>query len=322
MNKEPSQTLIRVFAVIVLYQTKPTNSKTLQSLLEGFRRTPPGNLELKILLYDNTPGGQEAGTLPVGVDYKADTQNSGLAAAYNYALKLADEAGFDWLLTLDQDTSLPHDLLAKLHPAATFAASLRDVAAIVPCLFGEGRAMSPWIRNKYWIRPSRLPEGFIGIPPEAVYAANSVSTLRVSALKAIGGYDSRFHLWASDLVLYNRLHRNSFKVLVAGNIHVEHEASILDLKNRTTPGRYEDMLRADEAFYDEFIGRTGHLVLMAMTLHRLVFRLWTTGGDFSYFKVVFKFLLRGLFCSRKRRIESWNRLVDRRRLAISDAPTN
>jgi GT2 family glycosyltransferase len=320
MSSLPSATAVRILAVIVLYQSTPARSRSLESLQEAFARLSPGLVDLQILLYDNTPGGQDPGPLPAGIDYKADIQNSGLAAAYNYALELAHQGGFEWLLTLDQDTSLPADFLVKLCPAAAYAASLDSVAAIVPCLFGGGRAMSPWIRKWYWIRPTRIPEGFIGVAQGRVFAANSASTLRVSALQAIGGYDPRFYLWASDLVLYSCLHKSGFRIFVAGHIHVEHEASILDLKHRSTPQRYEDMLRADEAFFDEFTGRADRAVWLLMTLHRLVFRIWTTGGGFAHFKIALRFLCRGLFCSRRRRMASWRRFVERRCPASQAVP--
>jgi GT2 family glycosyltransferase len=301
--------------VVVLYRSTPAKSRSLESLLEAVAHLSSGLVDLKILLYDNTPGGQDPGSLPASIDYKSDIQNSGLAAAYNYALERAHEGGFEWLLTLDQDTSLPADFLVKLCPAAAYAASLDSVAAIVPCLFGGGRAMSPWVRKWYWIRPTRLPEGFIGLVRGSVFAANSASTLRVRALRAIGGYDPRFYLWASDLVLYSRLHQRGFRIFVSGNIHVEHEASILDLKHRSTPQRYEDMLRADEAFYDEFAGRADRAVLLLMTFHRMVFRIWTTGGGFAHFKIALRFLCRGLFCTQRHRMASWSRFVERRRPA-------
>jgi GT2 family glycosyltransferase len=293
--------------VIVLYKIPLSESAAFRTLRAAISCLPEGQADIKIILYDNTPGGQNVVALPVEVQYKADVENSGLAKAYNYALEIAQEEGFDWLLTLDQDTSLPIDFLCKLCHAVAFVAPLCTVAAIVPIC--GGRSGSPWIRTKHGLRPKRFPDGFIGIPSERVYAINSASTIRVSALKAIGGYDPRFYLWASDLVMYHRLHCNHFSIFVAGDIHVEHESSIADLKNRSTPNRYEDMLRADEAFYDEYMGSLGHIVLLLMMLHRLVYRLWTTGGSLPYFNIALRFLCRSLFYSRKHRMESWKRSI-------------
>lgn len=275
--------------------------KTLQAAITALKCSPTN---IRILLYDNTPGGQDTGMLPTEVLYKADLENAGLAKAYNYALEIACNEGFDWLLTLDQDTSLPNGFLTKLCDAAAFAANLSNVAAIVPWVSSGGCAMSPWIPRKRWMRPQRFPRDFIGVPLENVFAANSASTVKVSALKAIGGYDPRFRLFASDLVMYHRLHCNNFRVFVSGNIHVEHEISISDLKRRSTPDRYREMLSAEEAFYDEYLGWSGYLEVLLILLHRVFYRLWTTGGSLAYFKIVLKFLCRRLFYSRRYRMET------------------
>jgi GT2 family glycosyltransferase len=289
--------------------SESTAYKTLQDAIAGLL---DGQADIKIVLYDNTPGGQDAGALPADVLYKADVENGGLAKAYNYAMEIAHEDGFNWLLTLDQDTSIPIDFLCKLCHAVTFVEPLNTVAAIVPSVSVSGRVMSPFIDRKYGIRPKYFPRGFIGIPLENVYAMNSASTIRVSALKAVGGYDPRYPIWHSDLVMFHRLFSNNFSVFVAGHIQVDHVMSGFDLKNRSTPSRYEDMLRAEEAFYDEYMGRQVHLGLIFMMFRLLVYRLWTTGGSFPYFKIALRFLCRRLFYSRKHRMESWKQSVWRR----------
>jgi len=298
-----------VLAVIVLYEMKPIESAAFRTLRAAVSGLQDGQADIKILLYDNTPGGQDACVLPSEVQYKADVENSGLAKAYNCALGIAHEEGFDWLLTLDQDTSLPIDFLCKLCHAIAFVAPMNTVAAIVPIC--GGRAGSPWVIRKYGMRPKRFSNGFIGIPLEKVCAINSASTIRVSALKAIGGYDPRFYIWSSDIVMYHRLHSSHFSIFVAGNIRVEQESSVVDLKHRSTPGRYEDMLRSEEAFCDEYMGRLGHIVLLLNLIYRIGYRLWTTGGGLAYFTIAFRFLCRSLFYSRKHRMESWKQSVRR-----------
>jgi GT2 family glycosyltransferase len=301
-----------VLAVIVLYKMKPSESVTLNSLQTAISCLDDEQAHIRILLYDNTPGGQDVGVLPAGVQYKADPHNGGLATAYNYALEVAHEEGFDWLLTLDQDTSLPIDFLCKLCNAALFVAPMHTVAAIVPYMSTDGRVLSPFTLMKHWTLTRHFPDGYIGIPMENVYAVNSASTIKVSALKAIGGYDPRFHLDFSDLAIYHRLHCQNLRVFVAGNIRVEHEVSGYDLKNRSTPGRYEDTCSAEEAAYDEWMGRVAGVVLTARNFHRLVYQLWRNGGSLPHFKIGLRFLCRRLFHSRKHRMESWRQSVRRR----------
>ena len=309
MADSVNQFPVRLLAVIVLYKLKPSESAAFNTLRSAISCLDGGQTDIKILLYDNTPGGQDIGVLPADVQFKADFENGGLATAYNYALEIAHEKGFDWLLTLDQDTSLPIDFLRKLCNAAMFIAPMHDVAAIVPYMSSDGRVLSPFTLMKYSTITRNIPDGFVGVPLENVYAINSASTIKVSALKAVGGYDPRFRLDFSDLVIYHRLHCQNLRVFIAGNIHVEHEVSVYDLKNRSTPGRYEDTCRAEEAAYDEWMGRIAGIVLTVRIFHRLVYQLWRNGGSLPYFKIGLRFLCRRLFYSRKRRMESWSQSV-------------
>ena len=301
MTDPVNQFPVRVLAVIVLYKLKPSECVTLDSLQAAKINLAPGQANIEILLYDNTPGGQGIGLLPANIRYKADLKNGGLAEAYNYALKIACDEGFDWLLTLDQDTHLPGDFLGKLCDSAVFVASSRSIAAIVPCVSSDKRVMSPWIPTKHWALVRRFPDGFIGIPSQKVYAANSASTMRVKALGEVGGYDPRFRLDFSDLVMYYRLQCNNFRVFVAGNIRVEHELSGFDLRGRSSPERYIEFHAAEEAFYDEYLSNRSGLVLLLRMLYRLIYRLWSQGGSLPYFRVTLRFFCRRLFCSRNHR---------------------
>ena len=295
--------------MVVLYKMQPSESPAFRTLRTAISGLQDGHANVKILLYDNTPGGQDPGTIPVDVQYKADAENGGLATAYNYALGVAKEEGVDWLLTLDQDTSLPIDFLCKLWQAAAFVAPMHDVAAIVPCVSSNGRVLSPFTLMKHWTFMRYFPGEFVGIPLESVYAANSGTTTKVSALEAVGGYDPRFRLDLSDFVMNHRLHCHKLRILVAGDIHLKHELSSHDLKNRSTPSRYEDYLRAEEGFCDEYLSRVVGIVVVLKLFYRLVYKLWRNGGSLPYFKIGLRFLCRRLFYSRKRRMESWSQSV-------------
>jgi GT2 family glycosyltransferase len=307
-----NQVPVRVLAVVVLYKLDPRESESFSTLQAAISRLTQRQADVKILLYDNTPGGQDPGVLPVDVQYKADPENGGLAKAYNYAIEMAHNEGFDWLLTLDQDTSLPGDFLIALCETVAFVAPLDVVAAIVPCISDGGLIISPFIPTKYWAHMNGFPGGFIGVSSKETYAVNSASAIRVSALKVVGGYDPRYYLYASDLVMFRRLHQNNFRIFVAGNIHVKHEMSGLHLRGRSSAPRYEEALRAEEAFCDEYLGRLGGIVLFLKIFYRMVYVLWRSGGGLSHFWLSFRFLCRRIFYSRKRRLTSWNQSTHHR----------
>jgi|ERR1035437_48843 GT2 family glycosyltransferase len=309
---DPNVEEFKLLAVVILYRMRPCESVAFNTLQKAISCFPNGEADIRVLLYDNTPGGQDIGELPSGVQYKADVENSGLATAYNYALTNADEKGFDWLLTLDQDTSLPIDFICKLWHAAAFVAPMHDIAAIVPCVSSNGRVLSPFTLMKHWTIMRHFPDEFVGIPLECVYAANSGTTTKVKVLKEIGGYDPRYRLDLSDFFMNHRLHCHKLRFFVAGNIHLEQELSSHDLKNRSTPGRYDEYLRAEEGFCDEYLGRVVGIVVVIKLFYRLVYKLWRSGGGLPYFKIGLRFLCRRLFYSRKHRMESWRQSVSRR----------
>jgi GT2 family glycosyltransferase len=307
---DPNTGTVRLLAVVVLYKQTPGDSVTLNSLRAAISCLKPGQADIRIVLYDNTPGGQDTGVLPPDVHYKADIDNGGLAKAYNYALAIAHENSYDWLLTLDQDTILPIDFISTLCSTITFVTPLDVVAAIFPCITSDGRLISPSVPVFHWAFTKHFPDGFIGISTSTLtLAINSAPTLRVSALRAAGGYDPRFWLDCSDVVMYYRLQSNHLRIFVAGNIHVEHEASVLDLMNRTTPHRYENGSLALEAFFDEYLGRIEGIMRL-VKLFYLLCKFWKDRITLPYIKVVFRFLCRRLFYSRKHRMESWKHSVE------------
>jgi len=298
---------LRLLAVIVLYRVKACECVALNTLREAMSRIEPGLADVKIVLYDNTPGGQGIGMLPEGVEFKPDVTNGGLAKAYNYAISVAEAENREWLLTLDQDSRLPADFIQKILHAATFVSQMPDVAAVVPRISSDGRALSPFTLMKTWTLTRNMSDGFIGIPSEDVYAVNSGSMLKISALKTVGGYDPRFPLDFSDLAIYHRLHCRSLRVFVAGHVHVEHEVSGYDLKRRSSPTRYEQTYRAEEAAYDEWMGWVGRLMLTLRIVHRLAYQLWRNGGSLCHFKIGTRFLCRRVIYSRAYRIKNLSR---------------
>ncbi len=298
----------QLLAVIVLWKCKPEASASFKTLLAAQGLAP--ECKLKILLYDNTPGGQVFETLESNVLYEAAAENTGLAGAYNRALQLAQTQGYPWLLTLDQDTSLPPHFLRRLAELAAKCCPDPSIAAMVPQIVGDGRMLSP-----HWFWGGAIPKwfrsGFVGIPSQATYAFNSASTLRVDALLKIGGYDPRFPLDNCDTELFHRLNRSGKRVFVAGDLQVEHELSLLDLNKRMPLSRYERLLRDECAFWDMEMGSVARLERKLRLAWRL-FKHWKEGHDPDLRDATRKELIRRLVCPRRKRIEEWEREVETR----------
>ncbi len=300
---------LSLMAIIVLYKALPADSDSLRTLIAARSLMRNSSSHLKILLYDNTPGGQQPSDLPEGVSYEAASENRGLAFAYNRALKIAAAEGFQWLLTLDQDTILPVNFLVRLREVASRVESDLTVAAIVPQITGEGRALSPNF-FLFDVFPRFFATGFVGISNHDTYAFNSASTVRVNALEEIGGYDPLFWLDNSDAYMYRQLHRHGRRVFIMGDVQVDHEFSMFDMKNRVSISRYKNIVLAGCAFWDLELGMLAGVYHTASLFYR-VYKHWKRGDDPEIRRVTTDMLKKRLFQSRKSRIDDWQRRMGR-----------
>ncbi len=302
-----------LLVVIVLYKLRPSESAALETLNAAIFRSNPNGSYIKILLFDNTPGAVDPGSLPDGVLYEAAKQNEGLASAYNRALEFASREGVDWLLTLDQDTSLPDNFLSALGAIASSIGSDPKVAAIVPQVFDKTRLVSPswWHWDTF---PKYFPVGFVGVSHRNASAFNSASTLRVSAVRSVGGYDSRFWLDYSDAYLYRKLYKHGMYIYVAGNIHVQHQFSVLDMNRSVSVARYQNILSAGCAFWDLELGRLAALDYTGRLIYRAFYKHLKHGHSAAFRSASLQMLKRRLFQSRKRRIKDWEAEIKNRNL--------
>jgi GT2 family glycosyltransferase len=302
-----------ILAVIVLYRMDPFQAPVFRSLLASASAQAPGDLHLKILMYDNTPNGRQPHSLPDYVEYVPAKQNDGLAGAYNYALGIAETEGFDWLLTLDQDSRVPVSILPRLAALARSLQGNEQVVAIVPHLLEDAKSISP-LYVGYW-RPSKIPQGFSGLPDREICAMNSAATWRVAYLREVGGFDSRFWLDYLDYAMHRCAFRAGKLVYIAPEIVVQHELSTLDLGKRMSPTRFENVLLAESAFADLYKNSLERAIL-PVRWARECFRYMQRGDDLSFVRSTLRAMLRRLFRSRRYRLAQWQKSVsDRERSA-------
>lgn len=297
----------KVLAVIVLYKTRLSDAPVLASLLESLRQTPEA-IQMTIFVHDNTPVEQTIGMVPQGVLYEASPANVGLSGAYNRALEIARGFGAEWLLTLDQDTCLPLSFVSRLARLISDVSRDESIAAIAPRVIGDGRILSPnWFAAGAITR--YFPEGYSGVPAKFVSAFNSSSALRVEALCHVGGYSPEFPLDYCDAYIYKRLYEVGYRVYVAGDIQIEHNFSMLDIKNRMSLERYQNVLSAGCAFWDIYMGRLAAVEHTLRLLARLLYKHPRNRDDYQFRRATFEALKKRLLHSRKRRILDWKRNV-------------
>jgi GT2 family glycosyltransferase len=295
-----------ILAVIVLYQTAARDSVSVTSLAQALTAIQSGALRLKVVLFDNGPEAQGAPDIFGDEQYLSATGNVGLAQAYNASVQIAQEEGFEWLLTLDQDTSLPEDFLTEMLKVIEIVGHTPEIAAVVPYMRSAGRPVSPYT-FRWGALAEWFPLAFMGVPEAATYALNSASLLRLSALVQAGGYDPRFWLDASDHAMFHKLRMYGKAVYVAGSTLIEHRLSVLDTTGRMSVTRYQNILAAESAFWDLNMNllagweRFARLVVRALRQMRR--------GETELRRVTLRHLKLRLLHSRRYRLDLWKHEV-------------
>lgn len=240
---------VRILAVIVLFKLRADDSPALKSLLAAQNFLRDEDIDLDVILYDNTPGETLYPELPANVHYVHDGINHGLAVLYNQTISIASANNYQWMLTLDQDTTLPANALRLYIDSIATLKERPDVAAIVPQMEAKNRIVSPNI-FRYGCWPSWFSPNFSGIPQETTFAFNSGSMLRVSALRQIGGYSLHFWFDNCDSYLYRELACYGKHIYVQGALRLQHDFSLMNLCDRVSLERYSSMLLSESAFWD------------------------------------------------------------------------
>lgn len=292
----------RILAIIVLYKVSPGESRSLKSLMASLDHVAGEDLQLKVLLCDNTPGGHDPGALPGNAEYRVAPGNYGLASAYNMALRMAELEGYDWLLTLDQDTEVPDIFLGRV---AAIAEELKEniaIAAIVPKVLDNEVLVSPHV--VLCGRSKQLPKNFAGISNWEIEAINSGTAWRVNAVKELGGFNLLFWLDYLDYWLCHMIHRSGKRIYVAGDVLVAHELSVLDLDKRMSPARFDNFLQAESAFCDMYKSALDGLILTARLVARLG-RQTIRGEDARFRRLTLMCFKRRVMQTARTRIENW-----------------
>jgi GT2 family glycosyltransferase len=242
------------------------------------------------LVYDNSPEPQSIGSphVPFGeISYVHDASNGGLAAAYNHALETAAQTDHAWLWLFDQDTAVSPELVAA-NFAALDGALPADVCAIVPRLLQDGIVYSPLASHRFHY--VAVSTHFSGIYEGRLTALNSCACLRVSALRAIGGFPTQYWLDYLDHAVFHRLTEQANRVLVI-DVTILHRLSTNNLREESGHRRYDNVLAAEWQFVRE-TGWGGGNLMHRLRLIKRAYRTLRTMREPRFALQVLKWALR------------------------------
>ncbi len=131
-----------------------------------------------------------------------NNQNLGVATGLNIAAKLAIKDNYDWLLTMDQDSSFSNDNISKYEDV--FNQINSDVNIGIMCPYtGISDNMPDIIENEHSI--------------------TSGSIINLNAYEKVGGFDDYLFIDEVDADFSYKVVMNGYKVLKFPNIHMNHK---------------------------------------------------------------------------------------------------
>ncbi|HZD75734.1 MAG TPA: hypothetical protein VE218_01935, partial [Acidobacteriaceae bacterium] len=240
--------------------------------------------------------------LPAGFAYQAAAANRGLLGAYEAALDRMREEGCDWLLTLDQDTALPADFFSAIEPGLRAAEKDPRIGAIVPHLAEGARLLSPAYVGLCRTKP--MPASFAGVPAREARAFNSAALLRAAALEEIGGFHPCFWLDHLDSWLHHQLYVQGWRMYVLDSVHLQHQLSLLNYRDRVSLPRLRNFLAAESAYFDLYgspLAGAAHTLQLAGRLGKQMLRHEMR----EVRRATWSALWQRLTVSRSRRIAQW-----------------
>ena len=231
-----------VLAVLVLYERPLEAAVAWPTLLAMLGQ--PGALSLRhCLVFDNSPDPlAPIEALPAEASISATRVNRGTAGAYAAALERAESEDCDWMLRLDQDTSLPSDYLLR---AALAREATPAAVALTPRIRDCGRLVSPAVITPTGsVQPVVDPRCAFGQPT----AISSGLVVARDAVRAAQPFPEPIWLDYVDHWIFLIIAREDAGIGLI-NADLSHDLSVRNPGTLSVP-RLESILAAESAFYE------------------------------------------------------------------------
>lgn len=190
--------MVKIAAGIVLYNPKNDErfKRAFNSVIKEFN---------KIYVFDNSTTNIQFSFNSTKVVYMTEDANRGIAYALNHIMKAADKDNYDWVVTMDQDSIIPHGLLKAYKENL----SVKELGIICPQAIDKRRTYE-------------LPKSY----PKKEYVNKCItsgSCTSVRAWKKVGGFDNKLFIDLVDNDFCKRIILSKYKILKLNNIILDQE---------------------------------------------------------------------------------------------------
>lgn len=187
----------------------------------------------------------------IPITYIGEMKNIGIAKAYNNAIEFLSQKKDereDWVLLLDQDSSLKEDLFDQFISYASHNHN-DEVGIVAPRVISKNKLVSPLMVGDtphHFHEPTNL---ITGLQQERMTGINSCTFLKVAAIQAINGFDEKYPIDYLDHITFYKIFNSGYKLFVI-DAEISHDLSFYSFK--TVPlSRYLIYLEARLNFIRE-----------------------------------------------------------------------
>ncbi|MEX0809110.1 MAG: glycosyltransferase family 2 protein [Dongiaceae bacterium] len=221
-RKESSQ--LSAAALIVTYYPDDGLPPRIDKLLQQVRR---------LVIVDNGSNDDTFGYIDQysqhqDVTLLRNTANLGIATALNQGMELLAGEGYDWVLTLDQDSAVNNDCISALTTTAQQYSGYSDIA-LIGSMRKEARSDD---RQHRWLRPKKGIPFFervkcLEIGPNGVTLVITSGTLtNVSVFRKIGPFRDDYFIDLVDFEYCLRARKAGYRILVSCRAEILHHAGM------------------------------------------------------------------------------------------------
>lgn len=140
------------------------------------------------------------------VTYISNFQNEGIAISLNKAGELAHQKGYQWLLTMDQDSFFENEEGKNYFSSFEYEFSFKkDIGVVAPSHFKE------MVKDKQ------------GLHSDLVSVLTSGSLVQLKVWKQAGGFDERLFIDEVDHEYCYRVKKAGYRVVQFNNIFLNHQ---------------------------------------------------------------------------------------------------
>ena len=199
----------KIIAGIVTYNPKLNElSDTIKSIISQVDKT---------VVYDNASNNYEE-VRKLCSDYNIEcilsNTNDGVAKAYNSLFGNAMTKGYSWMITLDQDSIVPKNMV----DIARIYMKKRKIGIIVPTIIEKNIGENLGIKRYDPVKGAKETKDYVFLNK----IINSGAIVRVDTFVKAGGYDESLFLDYVDFDFSMRARRSGFSIIMMKNVAMNH----------------------------------------------------------------------------------------------------